>query len=480
VDYVRDVESVCIAVDAPDHLYVTEHCILTHNTVQAVGVINASPEVLTVCVVCPASLKINWRRECQAWLTRPATILTYGEPRGETHCDWNSLGANAKDSIKIHIINYDILSKLPKTAAFDLLVLDEAHYVKNPKAARSKAVQALAKRCRKVLALTGTPIPNRPLELWSILQLVAPKIWDPPGRVKVKTKDDPKGTYKKVGAGEGAGFWAYAKRYCDAHEERVSDSKKVWVFTGHSNLPELQEKLRTTCMVRRLKEDVLKELPPKRRQVIELPTDKRWSEDRVLDAEHADYDDVRATLGETAFTEFSATRHEQALAKVPGAVDHIRSVLEQVDKVVVFAHHQDVIAKLSEELFDETPMVLTGGMAPHERQRSVDLFQTEPMAKLFIGSLKAAGVGLNLTAASTVIFVEGDWSPDTLSQAEDRVHRIGQKESVLVQHLVLAGTLDADMMRMVTKKQAIADAALDTKPESATPFAVPQITPGAS
>ncbi len=217
-------------------------------TIQAIGVINATSEVKTVLVVCPASLKHNWAREVRKWSSRPTNVHIVNGKRPPSE----------DKEVQVDIINYDILHKLDEKVGFDLLVCDEAHYVKNGKAKRTKALHALARRCKRVVLLTGTPILNKPVELWSLLQVAAPTVWDPPGVVKGKA----------VGAGDGAGFFGFAKRYCGARQEQVSRDRLVWLFDGATNLAELQERLRATCMVRRLKSDVLAELPPKRRQVI--------------------------------------------------------------------------------------------------------------------------------------------------------------------------------------------------------------------
>jgi hypothetical protein len=405
-------------------------------TVQAIGVVNASPEIQKVLVICPASLKLNWRNEMRRWLTRNFTI-------GVMPAD---MGAG------VTICNYDILKKLPaEVATWDLVILDEAHYCKNPKAARTKLVKSIVRGAKRVLALTGTPILNKPIEMWPILQMVAPEEWDPAGNVKGKA----------VGPGEGAGFFRFAKRYCNAHQERVSRDKTVWVFDGASNLPELQEKLRTTCMVRRLKADVLKELPPKRRQVISIGNgchdEQTWGD--IGD----DYETAYKRAKNIPFEEISKVRHAQAISKIEAAVEHIREAVEASGKVVVFAHHKNVIVELADGLADLGVVTLTGDMATEERQVSVERFQSDPTCHVFIGSIHAAGVGITLTAASHIIFVELDWTPANLTQAEDRCHRIGQTESVLVQHLVLDGSLDARMTQLIIEKQDIADMALDTE-----------------
>jgi SWI/SNF-related matrix-associated actin-dependent regulator 1 of chromatin subfamily A len=239
-------------------------------------------------------------------------------------------------------------------------------------------------------------------------------------------------------------------------------------------------------MVRRLKSEVLKELPAKRRQVICLPRngaakavaheEEEWHrheeeltrlQDEV-DLAHAAGDDdaykkAVAALRKgyrVAFEAISRVRHETAVAKIPAVIEHVDDVLEQLPKVVLFAHHHDVVKAL-EEHYGAACVVLTGETPMADRQGLVDRFQTDPTCKLFIGSITAAGVGITLTAASHVVFAELTWTPGELSQAEDRLHRIGQQESVNVQHLVFDGSLDARMAQLLVEKQEIAEKALD-------------------
>lgn len=396
-------------------------------TVQAIGWLNASANVHTALIVCPASLKLNWRRECEKWLTREAAVTVF-----------------------VLIVNYEQLSKL-HDGAYDVVILDEAHYIKNPKAARSKLAMALAKRAKHVLCLTGTPIMNKPVELWSLLQILDPETWDPPGTIKGRA----------VGAGEGAGFFRFAKRYCDAHQEQVARNKTVWVFDGHSNLAELNERLRATVMVRRLKADVLVELPAKRRIILTIPSACKDGERWLGDCPD-DYEEMTRRVAAIPFTEWSQTRHEQGMSKVDAAVEHIANALESGSaKIIVFAHHKDVMDALREKLAGYGVVSLTGEDSATQRDESVTRFQSDPSCRVFVGSLKAAGVGLTLTAASHVVFVEASPVPADMSQAEDRAHRIGQRESVLVEVLVLEGSIDARMMALVQAKQAVADLALD-------------------
>jgi SWI/SNF-related matrix-associated actin-dependent regulator 1 of chromatin subfamily A len=395
-------------------------------TVQAIGVINLA-EPRSVLVVCPKSLILNWKAELKAWLVVNPNVT---------------------------VTNYEQLKKLPSNTAFDLMIVDEAHYCKNEKSARTKAVKGIARRCGRVLLLTGTPILNKPVELWPLLQIAAPHRWDPAGTIKGKA----------VGPGEGAGFFRFAKRYCDAREEWVTRTKKVWMFDGASNLEELQRELRASCMVRRLKKDVLTDLPAKRRKYVEIDAKPSAEEREWLGLS----DDELARVS-VEFAELSRVRHKSALAKVPAAIEYIQDALESSRKVVVFCHHKDVAVLLAEGLASHGVVgPVTGDMPAEDRQACVARFQSDETTRVIIGTYGAMGVGHTLTAASHVITVEQMWVPAEITQAEDRCHRIGQRESVLVEHLVAPGSLDSRMIQLIIAKQEVADLALDeieTEPE---------------
>lgn len=420
-------------------------------TIQAIGVVNADESIKRILIICPATLKINWKRELEKWLVRKLSIEIINN-------------GSSFDS-DVAIINYDLLGKYHeelRARTWDLLIVDECHYVKNPKAQRTQEIfgrwdrdpekVTTAISAKRRIFMTGTPILNRPIELWPILRST--------------------GLFKS---------WKYyVKKYCAAYYNRYG-----WDVSGSSNLSELQDYLRTKLMVRRLKKDVLSELPDKRRQVVELPAtgcedvidaeNESWAdyEERLEDARAAvelakagevdEYEQAVAKLREissVAFTEISALRHETALAKIPTVVEHINGVLEETDKVVVFAHHHDVIERLRES-FPDMSVTLTGEDSMEERQHAVDSFQNDLQVRIFIGSIKAAGVGITLTAASHVVFAELDWVPGNVTQAEDRLHRIGQRGCVLVQHLVLDGSLDVKFAKTLVEKQSVIDEALD-------------------
>ena len=438
---------IAYAMDRPNVLIADEMGL--GKTVEALGVINADYSIKRVLVICPASLKINWHREAEKWRTRYMRVEIANGSAGR------AAGEEAAfPDADIVIINYDILAKHRDAidrVQWDLLIVDEAHYLKNPKAQRTRLVlghwdKDEAKRiqpiqARRRLFLTGTPIVNRPVELWPLIQAMNP-----------------------TGMGR-AGFMKYATRYCNATKTRFG-----WDFSGASNLDELQRRLRESVMVRRLKEDVLTELPAKRRQIMVMPAPDDLKV--VLAEEIEAYDayeaakDAGLTERTAAFTVLSDLRHKTALKKVPLAVDHIETMLEEVGKLVVFAHHHDVIEDLCEGLQEYGVVSLTGEDGMKARQEAVDRFQTDPACRVFVGSIQAAGVGLTLTAAQTAVFVEMDWVPGVMSQAEDRLHRIGQTGSVLVQHLVLDDSLDARMARVIVEKQAVIEQALDSGGES--------------
>jgi SNF2 family DNA or RNA helicase len=496
-------------------------------TPMCIGVINLDQSVKNVLVICPARLRINWKREAERWLVddgrrwllhivdedeavperKNFVIVHYNrvtvgyktckgpcggkkrEPIQCPKCKGTGNGARhpllcdlcqgrkfvfcklCKGKGRMAATNLKLVESLHKRQ-WDLIIADEAHYLKNLQAKRTRAVlgdpfkkkTGLAELAKRRLFLTGTPIPNRPVEIWPIVASLAPKEF---GNLK-----------------------AFARRYCAGHEEWVSKTKKVFKFDGASNLEELQEKLRATCMIRRLKADVLKDLPPKRRQVISLPPseeakkliaeeleiwERKFGDDIALvqatmeiaeethdkQAYDASVDKLKY-IQNVAFMEMARVRRQVALVKVPAIVEHLEAMIEEgVGKIIVFAHHREVIDRLAEH-FKEVAVAVYGGTTMKASQLAIDNFQdAKSKVQIFIGGITAVGTGITLTASSTVVFAELDWTPGNINQAEDRAHRIGQVNSVLVQHLVLDGSLDAKMAQMIVEKQMIADRALD-------------------
>jgi SWI/SNF-related matrix-associated actin-dependent regulator 1 of chromatin subfamily A len=428
---------IAYALDRPSTLFADEMGL--GKTIEALGVVNADEGIRSVLIVCPASLKLNWKRECERWLVRPMRAALVAKT-------W-------PEEAEVVILNYELLGKWQARLQreWDVLIADECHYVKNKDALRSKRLYAIG--ARRKLFLTGTPILNRPIELYPIVSHLVPD--------------------------EFGHFWTYARRYCKPMRTNFG-----WDFNGAAHLDELHQRLRGTTMIRRAKADVLPDLPPKRRQVIELSSEHLA---RLIARETAAWDEHKQSLSElrgrgrsapidavaattelaelrkranAAFGELAKLRQETALAKVPMVVEHMRNSIEGSGKLVVFAHHREVIAQLAAP-FEDAVVTLTGADRLEARQAAVDRFQSDPDCTLCIGSITAAGLGLTLTAASHVVFAELDWVPAHLTQAEDRTHRIGQKDSVLVQHLVLQDSLDARMVRTLIKKQRVVDQVVD-------------------
>ena len=441
-------------------------------TIQALGVINSDPSIQSVLCVVPASVRTNWKREAQKWLTRPfvVQVLEENEPIAP---DTTFAIVNFEKLIARKVKGKEIQSAPFASAmarSWDAMILDEAHKAKNPKAKQTQAIvgaedrgrlvaQGLVHRARRKMFLTGTPIPNRPIEAWPLVHALAP--------------------------GEFNNWYKFAVRYANGHQTRFGFDD-----TGASNLGELQNRLRETIMVRRLKSEVLAELPPKRRQIIPLPYSIVAGMDpeevsaealegavaglrAAVEAAHAAgnraaYNTAVADLDsevQIMFAKASKIRHDIAVRKVPFVVEHVESLLETVPKLVVMTHHHDVqnrlIAELGKALGPGAVVLHTGGLDNDTKQRAVDSFQNDPAVRVFVGSILASGVGITLTAASVMVFAELDWVPGNVSQAEDRIHRIGQHDSVLIQHLVVDGTIDAHMADVIVQKQEVADAALD-------------------
>lgn len=406
-------------------------------TIEVIGLLNAlTPE--SVLIVCPASLKINWRNELYRWLTDIRSIGIVGN-------------GNKVPLDDIVIVNYDRLRKCEQDLAsrkWDIIIGDESHCLKNSKAQRTRAFMKL--HAERQILMTGTPLLNRPEELWTSLKWLDPERWQ--------------------------NWFYFAQRYCGATRQRGRI-----VTVGGTNLGELNKKMRSSIMLRRIKKDVLKELPPKVRQIIEFPCYDNslikdeltaWSEyerhrklleelrksAEILTNEEEYRARVRSLTESMRvhFTELAKMRKAVAMYKMPTLIAHLKSVCSE-HKVVCFAYHRGLIEGIV-GAFPEHCLIY-GGTNQNSRQDIVNRFQNTNVP-IFVGSMKAAGVGLNLFSSSHVVFCEQEWTPAIITQAEDRCHRIGQNDVVLVQHLVLEGSLDARMARMCVEKQEVIDRVL--------------------
>ena len=390
-------------------------------TVQALTAIEAD-DAYPAVVVCPASLKLNWLRECTRWLPGRRAEPLSGRRGPLPLAD-------------IIVVNYDVLEARADALA-DLepgaIVFDESHYVKNPKANRTKAAIDLSARLPEQalrLALTGTPLVNRPRELVPQLRAL--------GRL---------GDF-----GSGASF-----------ERR---------FDGQEARERLHWHLRSTCYVRRRKDEVLTQLPPKRRITVPVPLanehEYRHLEDDLVDwlrtAVHDPHqlkERIDSALRAEALVKLNALRHVAARGKLHAAIEWIKTFLESGERLVVFAHHRDIQDELV-HMFPRAARIL-GSDPVEERQRNVELFQRKRGgASLCICSLEAASHGFTLTAAASVAFLELGWTPAKHDQAEDRVHRIGQDRHVTAWYLLAADTIDERIAALIDYKRAVVGSVTD-------------------
>lgn len=444
-------------------------------TIQAIGMINCCDYIKKVLVVCPATLKTNWKNEAEKWLVRDLNV-------GIGDSKTIPLPENGYDFC---IYNYEALRKTNNQISaieWDLMILDEAHVIRNTNTQRYRSIAGGDSRGKKIVdnngnekmksrsfskinakhivALTGTPICNRPKELWGLLTLLDPENWN------------------------GSKFWYYHKRYCGAEYSRYGLDLNG--SASPERLEELQVWLRENLMIRRLKSEVLKELPPKIRTVVELDydvNDSRIKEALSFEKRFGNIDDreIRRELAKTvddesaykiaverleeeekfAFDEMAEARKMTALAKIPYAIDYIQELLSTGKKVIIGVHHHDMVEVLQKKWPLES-IAIYGETKVSDRQDMVDRFQMDDNIRVAIVSIKAGGVGITLTASSIVVVLELPWTPGDLSQFEDRAHRIGQVDTVNVYHLVLRGSIDVKMAKTIVEKQEIIESALNS------------------
>lgn len=378
--------------------------------------------------VCPPFLTRNVREEFVKWARFPEQANLFIIPDSML----------TKDKMMNQVSRF-----MERESTKFMLIVDEAHRFKNETSQRTKAIfgqrivgegntwmPGLMQTFERVLFLSGTPMPNRPMELWPILNIAAPETIDFMNRFQ------------------------YGKKYCAGFENEFG-----WDFSGASNVPELAKKVKEKFMLRLKKEDVM-DLPPKLEEMIVLGDDMgaRVGEmDSAMLRAHSPEDLMQGKFANEVDGELHMATYRKMLGKekVPCAVEFINSLLIDTDEsLLVFAYHTDVIDALEANLRKHNPLVIMGSTPMPERHKRVREFQ-QGESRLFIGNYHAAGVGLTLTRATRVIFVEFDWVPATNDQASDRAHRIGQNDSVTVQYLVFRNSLDKAVLETVFRKKKI-------------------------
>jgi SWI/SNF-related matrix-associated actin-dependent regulator 1 of chromatin subfamily A len=374
-----------------------------------------------ILIICPASLKINWQREIENYTTRSIYI---------------SEGKNFSQEHDFVIINYDIIKNFHNVkkksdsqilgANFDLVVVDEAHYIKNGQAQRTKLINDLVKNVDRLWLLTGTPMTSRPMDYFNLLSLI----------------DSP----------VAKNWMAYAIRYCSGYQFNAG-GRKIWNVTGASNLEELRDRT-SGLTLRRLKQDVL-DLPDKIITPVYLRLKSKQYEEVMGDYYNwyeKNPDESKSLT--VQFTKLTQVRQVIAEEKVIQTIELAENIIEQGKKVIIFCNFTNSLDRIIQH-FGKTAVRLDGSMSKPERQNSVDKFQEDDKVKVFVGNIKAAGVGITLTAAEAVIMNDLSFLPSDHSQAEDRAYRYGQKNNVLVYYPIFENTIEGIIYDILNKKKQV-------------------------
>lgn len=377
-------------------------------TIQSISYIVYNNE-FPVLIICPASLKYNWENEI----------------RKNTEIKSIQVIEGSKDKIyknDVYIINYDIISNysFPK---LKLIIVDEAHYTANDKSIRSKNVKRITKGVNKIIALTGTPIENYPINIYQILNIINPE--------KFNNK------------------WEFAKKFCD-----LKLIRNQWSMRGATNIEELFSILNNGIMLRRKKVDVLPELPEKLVSVIPVKIDMTEYNKILEELENADYTNFLVKV----------EKLKQIIweEKKKYFFDFVNNLIEKNNKVVCFGIHRKAIEEISEK-YEKSSVKIDGSVSNKKRQKAIEKFQNDKDTNVFVGNIRAASVGITLTSSDSLVMFEIGWKPSELLQAEDRIHRIGQDQKCNIYYLIAQGTIEVDLIEFIDTKRKIADQIIDGK-----------------
>jgi SWI/SNF-related matrix-associated actin-dependent regulator 1 of chromatin subfamily A len=374
-----------------------------------------------ILIICPATLKINWKREIENYSSKSIFIAD---------------GKNYSTEHDIVIVNYDIVKNfhdisqkdqsLIVKSNFDLVIIDEAHYIKNSQAQRTKLINDIVKDVERVWMLTGTPMTSRPIDYFNLLSIA----------------DSP----------VAKNWMAYVVRYCSGYQFKAG-KRKVWNVMGSSNLDELRERTSGTIL-RRLKEDAL-DLPDKIISPVYLRLKSKEYENVM--GEYYDWYDKNPHESKSLSVQFSKlTKVRQIIAneKVKNTIELAENIIEQDKKVIIFCNFTESLNLICDH-FGKSAVKLDGSMSKQQRQFSVDQFQENEKVKVFVGNIKAAGVGITLTAAEAVIMNDLSFLPSDHSQAEDRAYRYGQKNNVLVYYPLFENTIEGIIYDILQNKKQV-------------------------
>ena len=386
-----------------------------------------------ILIICPASLKINWQREIENYSDRSVYIAE---------------GKKFSTESDFVIVNYDILKNfhdmkdkdksLLNQSEFELVILDEAHMISNPQAQRTKIINHYVKNIKRVWLLTGTPMTSRPMNYYNLLNIIESPV--------------------------AQNWMAYAIRYCQGYQF-TAGKRKVWNVTGASNLEELRDRT-SKQILRRLKEDVL-DLPDKIISPVYLRLKSKDYEE--LMGEYYDWFDNKKDESSSLTVQFSKlmkVRKVIANEKTKQTIEFAENIIEQGKKVIIFTNFTDTLQTIYQH-FGKQAVYLDGSCSKPHRQHAVDEFQDNEKIKVFVGNLKAAGVGLTLTAAEVVIMNDLSFVPAEHAQAEDRAYRYGQKSNVLVYYPLYENTIEGAVYDILNRKKEIIRTVMgDEQPEN--------------
>lgn len=379
--------------------------------------------VKKILIICPASLKINWQREIENYTDRSVYI---------------SEGKKFSTEDDFVIVNYDILknfhnadpkkrdSSLLLQSNFDLIILDEAHMISNAQAQRTKIINSFVKEIKRVWLLTGTPMTSRPMNYYNLLNIIESPV--------------------------AQNWMAFAIRYCQGYQF-MAGKRKVWNVQGASNLEELRDRTSKQTL-RRLKTEVL-DLPDKIISPVYLRLSSRDYEEMM--GEYYDWYENKTDESSSLTVQFSKlmkVRKIIANEKVKHTIEFVENILEQGKKVIIFTNFTDTLQMIHNH-FGKQSVYLDGSCSKPQRQYAVDQFQDNEKIKVFVGNLKAAGVGLTLTSAEVVIMNDLSFVPAEHAQAEDRAYRYGQKNNVLVYYPLFDNTIEGAIYDILNRKKQI-------------------------
>jgi SWI/SNF-related matrix-associated actin-dependent regulator 1 of chromatin subfamily A len=395
-----------------------------------------------ILVICPATLRENWKREWKIWTGKESMIMS--DRVKSTWPQYYRVGM-----INVFICNYESLKKYfvdrideHKDAdgkkkplrlnhihfretidLFDAVIIDEVHRCKDGRTQTAKFVMGITKGKEWVLALTGTPVVNKPMDLIPQLYIIG--------------KLDVFGGYK-----------GFTDRYCAG-------------FNQASNLKELNYLMHKNCFYRREKTEVLKDLPEKMRSIFKCEIENRAeyikAETRLIDylkenLQKTEGEITKSLRGETIVL-IGILKKISARGKINEVIDHVQEVVDAGEKIVVFAWHKEIVYELKKAI--PGAVTIVGDDSMDQRQASVDRFQNDPGTQVIICNIKSGGVGITLTASSRVAFIELPWHPADAEQCEDRCHRIGQKDSVQCTYFLGQNTIDEYIYDIIDKKRQI-------------------------